>query len=906
MRARGRQPAPAGVNTVSNESEWKVRKRLIDPRLDAAGWRLRPASAPISGPHRTEEHGTSDGPADYALLDGTHVVGVVEAKKLSIGPQNVLTQAERYAKGLLGQPGGREYGAGYGAPFIYATNGEVTWFRDLRHPLNRSRKVAGFHTPHALRELLHQDLDGACARLRATPNDNPRLRDYQRNANTAIEAAIAERKRAMLVAMATGTGKTFTTVNQVYRLMKSGVAKRILFLVDRRALAAQAVRAFASYEPEPGKKFDQVYEVYSGRFQKEDFDDEDAFDPKVMPTEYLTDPKPGTTFVYICTIQRMATHVLGRQAIFGAGEELLDEDADRLDLPLHAFDVIFADECHRGYTAAEESVWRATLDHFDAIKIGLTATPAAHTLAYFKDKVFDYPYTQAVLDGHLVDYDAVSVRSSVRVNGVFLAEGERVEIVDTKTGRVTRDEMEDERTFESSDVEARITAPESNTAILTELKRYTDEHEKKYGRFPKTLIFAVHDQPHISHADALVHLGRDVFGRGDDFVRKITGRTDRPLREIRKFRNRPQPGVAVTVDLLSTGVDIPDLEFIVLLRPVKSRILFEQILGRGTRKGEQIQKERFVVFDCFEGTLLKYFAEATGITAEKPVGPTRSIAEIIEAIWDNRDREYNTRCLVKRLHRIERTMSGKARQDFAAFIPDGDMGRYASGLTAALRKDFTKEMALLRDPTFQELLENYDRAYTPFLRAVEVTDEVSSEWLVRGTDGTMYRPPDYLKAFDAFVREHRNDIDAFSILLDRPADWSPQALVELQHRLLGHPLRFSKDRLQQAIERTHNKALVDLISAVKHAADEASPLLTASERVERAFARLTADRVFTPEQTAWLDRIREHLRENLSIARDDFEDVPVLDRAGGYGAFSRAFGAEVEPLLRQLNEGIAA
>jgi type I restriction enzyme R subunit len=186
-------------------------------------------------------------------------------------------------------------------------------------------------------------------------------------------------KRQMLVAMATGTGKTFTMVNQVYRLMKSGVARRILFLVDRRALAAQAVNAFASFEPEPGLKFDKIYEVYSQRFRREDLGEGDKFDPKVMPANYLLDPKPGQAFVYVSTIQRMAINLFGRQAAFALGDEELDDDADTMPIPIHAFDLIIADECHRGYTSAELSVWRNTLEHFDAIKVGLTATPAAHT-----------------------------------------------------------------------------------------------------------------------------------------------------------------------------------------------------------------------------------------------------------------------------------------------------------------------------------------------------------------------------------------------------------------------------------------------------------------------------------------------------------------------------------------------
>jgi type I restriction enzyme R subunit len=236
--------------------------------------------------------------------------------------------------------------------------------------------------------MLDRNIDAALERLLATPNAHGRLRPYQRDANTAVERAIAERHRRILVAMATGTGKTFTLVNEVYRLMKAEVAKRVLFLVDRRALAAQAVRAFSSFDAEPGLKFDRIYELYSSRFQTEDFGEDEPFDPKVLPNSYLTDPQPKHAFVYVSTIQRMAMNVLGRNAIFGLGDEPIDDEGDALDIPIHAFDVVIADECHRGYTAAEQSVWRSTLDHFDAIKIGLTATPAAHTAAYFDHLAF--------------------------------------------------------------------------------------------------------------------------------------------------------------------------------------------------------------------------------------------------------------------------------------------------------------------------------------------------------------------------------------------------------------------------------------------------------------------------------------------------------------------------------------
>ena len=239
----------------------------------------------------------------------------------------------------------------------------------------------------------------------------------------------------MLVAMATGTGKTFTVVNLIYRLMKAGVAKRVLFLVDRRALAAQAVRAFSSFETEQGLKFDKTYEVYSQRFQRGDLDENETFDSNLIPESYLTNPKPEHSFVYVSTIQRMAINLFGKTSALSCSEEPEDEDAGQLDIPIHTFDLIIADECHRGYSAQEVSVWRNTLDHFDAIKVGLTATPAAHTSAYFKDIVYKYGYEQAVRDGYLVDYDIVALESSVRMNGIFLREGEMVGVIDPETGQ---------------------------------------------------------------------------------------------------------------------------------------------------------------------------------------------------------------------------------------------------------------------------------------------------------------------------------------------------------------------------------------------------------------------------------------------------------------------------------------
>ena len=860
--------------------------------------------------HVVTELETANGPADYAFVLDGQIVGILEAKRRDIDPQNVLSQAERYARGVDASSFNFE---GLRVPFLWSSNGAEVFFRDCRHPLNLGRQVADYSTPGGMRERLSHDLSATLARLRSAPNNHPRVRTYQRDANIAVESSIADRRREMLVAMATGTGKTFTTVNQIYRLLKSGVARRVLFLVDRRALAAQAVQAFNAFRPDGSTKFTDLYQLFSQRFRRDDLDDEgntEKFDPQALPADHLLDPQPKHTFVYVCTVQRMAMNLFGRDVARFANDEAFDEDAEEgLDIPIHAFDVVIADECHRGYTAQELSVWRDTLEHFDAIRIGLTATPAAHTLAYFKDTIFEYGYRQAVQDGFLVDYDAVKVQSGVRINGVFLTENEAVKYIDPKTGEKRLDRLEAERQFDASTIEREITVPDSNRKVIEELKKYAEEHERTYGRFPKTLIFAVNDQPFTSHAQSIVELCREVFGRGEDFAAKITGTVDRPLQRIKEFRNRPNPAVVVSVDLMSTGVDIPDLEFIVFLRPVKSRILFEQMLGRGTRKGfHHPDKSHFTVFDCFGGTLFEYFKTASDFAADAPTPAGKTIPELVEDIWQNRDRDYATRVLVKRCHRIDKEMSGQARDLFAAYIPEGDMAKFASGLTRALRDDFNTTMKLLRNEAFQDLLQNHPRAPKTFIVAEEQRDTVTSEWLIRDGLGNEHRPEDYLAAFERFVRDNPAKVAAIEILLKKPRDWSTSALQELRDKLTATPQRFTVENLQRAHDARYRKALVDIISMVKHAADEHQPLFTARERVERAVETL-AGAIPSPlsqQQHQWLDRIKDHLTQSLSIDQDDFDVIPVLANAGGWGAADRAFNGRLDTVIRQLNEAIAA
>lgn len=216
----------------------------------------------------------------------------------------------------------------------------------------------------------------------------------------------------------------------------------------------------------------------------------------------------------------------------------------------------------------------------------------------FNEIIYSYSTDEAVEDGWLVDYDAVKIKSHIKINGAFLEEGEKVGDIDRQSGKEFIYRLEDEREFNANEIEEKVTSPDSTEKIIRAVKKYTDRHEREYKRFPKTLIFAVHDIDFISHADEIVKACKRVFHRGDDFVMKITGKVDRPLQKLRRFRNRPEPQIAVTVDMLTTGVDVPKIEMVVFMRMVKSRILWVQMLGRGTRRCEEINKEKFTIVDC--------------------------------------------------------------------------------------------------------------------------------------------------------------------------------------------------------------------------------------------------------------------------------------------------------------------
>ncbi len=886
-----------------NESEKITRKKRIDTKLKAPllNWKIIPYESGMDKSllvsHAVEEFPTESGPVDYALFVKGKLIGMIEAKKLSIGAENVLEQTKRYSRGVENTIG---HWREYKVPFLYSSNGELIFYLDVRKKKKISFQISDFHTPQAMSDKLKRNTEKAERWFQTNPVNNiKRLRPYQISAIKAIEDALCNCKNRMLIAMATGTGKTFMAISFIYRLLKSGYAKKILFLVDRRALAAQTVSSISAFETLDGLKLDKCYEVYSQKFRRDDFEENCTFDPQVLPEDYLTKPQEKHTYIYVSTIQRMSINLFGKEA---QGDMPYDIEVKKLDIPINAFDLIIADECHRGYSAKETGTWKRTLEYFDAVKIGLTATPASHSLAMFKNKVFSYSTKEAVLDGYLVDYDAVKIKSDIHINGAFLNEGDLVGEIDTETGVEKLDELEDEREFAASEIEAKITSPDSTKKIIRSIKKYTDRHEDEHGMFPKILIFAVNDLAHVSHADEVVRTCKEVFGKGDDFVTKITGKVDRPLQKIRKFRNRKEPKIVVTVDMLTTGVDIPAIEMVVFMRMVKSRILWVQMLGRGTRLCPDIYKDKFTIFDCFDGSLIEYFKNATdfNVKLQREIIP---INEIIERIYDNRDRDYNINVLIKRLRRIEKNMGAKAREEFSKFIKDGDMKTYVDKLRDNLKHRFIDTMKLLRNEEFQGLLVNYTRPRRVFYKGYDIVDTVEDEVMFRvGSD--YQKPEDYLNLFEKFVRDNPEHIEAIEILLARPDEWNTGALDELRTKLNEND--FGENNLQKAYRHVYKKPLADIISMIKHAAELESAILNAKERVEAAIERITENKTFSEKQMKWLAYIKQHLIENLAIAEDDFDIMPIFDRHGGLRIAKKVFSENFDTLINELNEAVAA
>lgn len=881
---------------------------LIDRQLRDAGWDVDTASIryskgvrPTKGKNLaiaewpTEFEGKA-GFADYVLFVGLTAIAVIEAKKRDRDVVSDLGQAKRYSRGyqILGgetlPPGGPWGAHGYRVPFLFATNGRPylrqletksgVWFRDARRDSNHARALQAWYSPAGLLALLAQDIEAAQDRLEHEPM--PYIdRDYQRNAILAAEHALGQGRREVLLAMATGTGKTRTCIGLCYRLLKTGRFRRILFLVDRRLLGEQTLDALKDLRLENLQTFHDIYNV-----------------------KELKDIAPDAeTRFHIATVQAMAMRVLGPHG------------DDSVPPPIDDYDCIIIDECHRGYLLDRElserdfsyrdeadyiSKYRRVLDYFDAAKIGLTATPALHTKEIFGAPVFTYSYREAVIDGFLVDHEPpIQIITQLATDGIHYNAKQEALVLDRASHAIVKEELPDEVTFEVENFNRQVITENFNRAVLRELVQHIDPSTEE-----KTLVFAVTDE----HADLVVKLLKEALAErygevDDDAVMKITGKTDKVSAAMRQFRNERHPNIVVTVDLLTTGIDVPSICNLVFLRRVGSRILYEQMIGRATRLCDKINKERFRIFDAVD-----LYSTLQSVTDMKPVVVNPSItftalaAEIAKAATDE-DRqvaieEFTAKLQRKRRHLKAAThegleaaagMSALALLDFLRHATPGDVAAY-------LQKHQYVPSILDRatgDGISRTIISEHPDAVRDVVRGYGI-----------GPDGTprSTRPADYLDSFRTFVLENLNKLPALVVVTQRPRDLTRESLREL--RLLLDQNGYGEAALQTAWREAKNEDIAATIIGHIRRAALGSPLVPYTERVDRAVAALRKANKFSTTQAEWLSRIAKQIKVEAVVDRLALDRGEFKAQAGGFTRLNKVFDGKLEQLIGELADEV--
>ncbi|MDP3208140.1 MAG: type I restriction-modification system endonuclease [Rhodoglobus sp.] len=864
-------------------------RRGIDEELRAAGWQADSVALTYAAGARPE-HGidraiaewpTGDGPADYVLFVGLRPVAVVEAKRSLTSAVDAIGQAQRYSRGYVVKGHESLDGGpweGHQVPLVFATNGRPylkqlenttgVWFRDVRSPKNKARPLHGWMSPDGVKAALATDVAAAHSALKKSPVEALHLRGYQNDAILAVEAALAAGRSTMLVAMATGTGKTRTAIGLIYRLIEAGRFRRVLFLVDRSALGEQTANVIKDYKVASEKTFAQIFGF-----------------------KELADASPDKdTRLHIATVQGMMKRVL---------------DDDGSALPVDSYDCIVVDECHRGYTLDKEmseaemlfrdqreyvSRYRKVIEYFDAVKVGLTATPALHTTEIFGAPIFQYTYTKAVIDKVLVPQEPpIRIVTALARDGIKYRIGENVSVYNRSTGAIELSATPDELDFDVEAFNRSVKTPGFNQAVCAQLADEIDPHLDD-----KTLVFCVDDE-HATEVTRLLKAAMDKRWKGidDAAVRKITGRVDRPLEEIRKYRNEREPTLVVTVDLLTTGIDIPRICNLVFLRRVKSRILYEQMLGRATRLCPEIGKESFRVYDAVGQTEL-----IGDLTDMKPVvvAPKFSFQQLAHELIttpDERAREGVLEQLLTKLRRKRAALEKKAPREFAEAA-----GMEPAELIAALAAKTPSEVAgwLVEHPTAVGLLDRVS-GFDGRVVIHEGDDEVVE--VRQDFDGKT--PTDYLEAFGDFIQANMNRIPGLLVVKTAPRDLTRKQLKELAEAL--ETAGYSEIKLQTAWRKKTNEDIAASIIGYIRQRALGEPLVPYAERVERAMKRVREGRAWTKPQRMWLDRIGKQMTVTTVVDRPALDAEPFSDY-GGFEHVNDVFDGKAEEVLQAINDAV--
>jgi type I restriction enzyme R subunit len=918
-------------------------RQTIDERLAAAGWSVQDMKALNLGAGvgvAVREYPTDSGPADYVLFVNRQAVGVIEAKKDDAGENITATesQTERYATANLKWRKDN-------APlrFLFEATGQIIRFTDNADPAPRSREIFHFFKPETLAtwsaqpETLRRRL---AEQMPALPEQ--KLRDCQISAVTGLEKSLAMNKPRALVHMATGAGKTFTAITSIYRLLKFGGAKRILFLVDTRNLGKQAHQEFMAYTPpDDGRKFTELYNVQR------------LASPTIDPHSQ----------VCISTIQRMYSILSG---------EPIDESAEDVSLnevqqtkaqekfvrysqavPIETFDFIIIDECHRSIY----NLWKQVLDYFDASLIGLTATPDKRTFGFFNENIVaEYTYEQSVADGVNVGYDVFEIQTEITQKGAEVKAKEWVDHRDRQTRKKRWAEAEDDTAYTGKELDRSVVNPSQIRQVIQAMKTAVETQIFPTRKeTPKTLIFAKTD----SHADDIINIVREVYGQGNAFCRKVTYSEKDAEGVLSSFRIDYNPRIAVTVDMIATGTDVKPLEVLLFMRDVRSKGYYEQMKGRGVRSldGDRLKavsnsadgaKTRFVLIDAV-GVEKSLKTESRPLE-KKPGVPLKDLLQGVA--MGSRD-EDTVLSLANRLVRLDKQLDDKAKARIEKVSGGTTVAELGKGLIAALNPDAIVAAALAtaqakgitrNEDTLlpQEIeaarAERVAAACAPFDKP-ELRDEIEAARRAREqiidhlnldqvtfsgySEQAEAQAKGLIQGFADYIAAHKDEIAALGFFYQQP--YQRRALTfdmieDLHEHLAKPPLMLTTERLWSAYARVQatqvkgadrKRQLTDLVSLVRFAMGLDGELKPFADEVDKRFQawiwRHNAQRgtAFTPEQTDWLRLMKEHIASSCSISRDDFDYAELADKGGLQKAWG-LFGKELDGLMSEMNMELVA
>jgi type I restriction enzyme R subunit len=930
-----------------NKNPEQLARDRIDAILAQSGWLIQDKTKInlSAGPGvAVREYQTDTGPADYILFVHKQPVGVIEAKRPEEGANltKVEDQTEEYAAAKL------KYLNNEKLAFAYESTGEITRFTDYRDPKPRSREVFTFHRPETMR--LWTD-DGKSLRQRllnipALPLDN--LRDCQVTAIKNLEKSFKEFRPKALIQMATGSGKTYTAITFIYRLLKYAKAKRILFLVDTKNLGEQAEQEFQAYLPnDDNRKFTELYNV----------------------TRLRSSFIPPDNHVYISTIQRMYSILKGDEM-----DESLETDNPNETrflqkepipvtytekVPIEFFDFVVIDECHRSIY----NLWKQVLDYFDVFQVGLTATPDNRTFGYFNQNVVsDYGYEKAVIDGVLVPYNVFTIQTKITQDGSKIALGEHVDKRERVTRRKFWETVDEDVEYSGKQLDKDIVNPSTIRTIVQAIRdslpamfpdRVTRDADGMETAFevPKTLIFAKTD----SHAEDIIDIVREEFAEENKFCKKITYRSEEdPKSVLSQFRNDYYPRIAVTVDMIATGTDIRPLEVLVFMRDVKSRSYYEQMKGRGTRtcsleelrlKGTpsaKMSKDHFVIIDAIG-------VETSQKTDSRPLEkkPGISLKDLLQNVAMGNTQEEILSSLANRLIRLDKQINEKEKMGFAeksggfminhvvknllnAYDPDSiesverrvkseKQGESEQVIELAIQKEKQKlideAVSVFNNPELRDYIVDVRRKYDQIIDTVNLDHITNIGWDKDNESAARNTITD----FETWIREHKDEITALQIFYDQPyrrRDLTYAMISELYDKIKMEVPRLAPMNVWRAYEQigqangSPKHELIALVSLIRKVSGIDASLQSYDKTVDKNFQdwvfRKQAGPVkFTAEQMEWLRMIKDYIASSFHLDKEDFELDP-FNKSGGLGKMWQLFGEETESIIGELNEVLAA